>query len=217
MQKVYFISGLGADKRIFSFLDLSFCEPVFINWIAPHANESLVSYALRLREQIPAGPATVVGISFGGMLATEMANHDPSLHPILISSSKTNRELPRYFTMGRYMPVYKWFSGSIARNMMLRSLWILGAKGKEQKELLRQITLDSDIAFGKWAMNAILHWNNTKIPSGLVHIHGTDDRLIPLRCVKADYIIKGGTHVMPLDNPNEISALLKQLIIEYPA
>jgi hypothetical protein len=33
MKKVYFISGLGADKRAFSFLDLSFCEPVFINWI----------------------------------------------------------------------------------------------------------------------------------------------------------------------------------------
>ena len=53
MKKVYFISGLGADKRIFSFLDLSFCEPVFIDWITPLKNESLESYALRLRKQIP--------------------------------------------------------------------------------------------------------------------------------------------------------------------
>ena len=53
MKKVYFISGIGADKRVFSFLDLSFCEPVFLDWIAPNKQESLESYALRLRNEIP--------------------------------------------------------------------------------------------------------------------------------------------------------------------
>jgi hypothetical protein len=48
LKKVYFISGLGADKRAFSFLDLSFCEPVFIEWIKPLKNETLQGYALRL-------------------------------------------------------------------------------------------------------------------------------------------------------------------------
>ena len=48
--KVYFLSGLGADKTVFQFLDLDFCEPVFIEWIPPHKNESLPDYALRLKD-----------------------------------------------------------------------------------------------------------------------------------------------------------------------
>lgn len=211
MQKVYFISGLGADKRIYSFLDLSFCEPVFVDWIKPLDNETLPAYALRLRAVIPVN-SVVVGISFGGMLATEMAKADPTLHPILISSCKISKELPPYFRAGVYFPAYKWFSGKMARQFMLRSLWMLGAKGAEQKKLLREITLDSDIPFSKWAINAILHWENDIIPPGLVHIHGTADKLIPFRYVKADYTIEGGTHVMPLDNAPEISDLLKKLI-----
>jgi hypothetical protein len=66
--------------------------------------------------------------------------------------------------------------------------------------------------FVKWAIDAILHWKNKEIPSNIVHIHGTGDRLLPGNLVKADHIIKGGTHVMTMDNHDEISALLRQLI-----
>jgi hypothetical protein len=41
MKKVYFISGLGADSRVFSFLDLSYFEPVFLDWLPPQKKESL--------------------------------------------------------------------------------------------------------------------------------------------------------------------------------
>ena len=62
MTKIYFISGLGADKRVFSFLDLSFCDPVFIEWIPPLKKESLKEYALRLREQIKDESPVIIGI-----------------------------------------------------------------------------------------------------------------------------------------------------------
>ena len=88
MKKVYFISGLGADKRAFSFLDLSFCEPVFIEWIKPLHKESLQQYALRLKEQIKEASPTIVGMSFGGMLATEIAKLDATAKIIIISSNK---------------------------------------------------------------------------------------------------------------------------------
>jgi hypothetical protein len=78
MKKIYFISGLGADKRIFSFLDLSFCEPVFVDRITPLKNESLQGYALRLGKNIPGKDPVIIGISFGGMLATEIAKVNPS-------------------------------------------------------------------------------------------------------------------------------------------
>src|SRR5205085_77479 len=115
MKKVYFISGIGADKRVFSFLDLSFCEPIYVDWIQPFKNESLESYALRLRQTIPQTAPVIVGISFGGMLATEMAKADPNLHAIIISSNKTADEFPKYLRLGRYFPFYKWMPGKMMK------------------------------------------------------------------------------------------------------
>ncbi len=212
MPKVYFISGLGADKRVFSFLDLSFCEPVYINWIPPLKNESLQSYALRLRKEIPEPNPVIVGISFGGMLVTEMTKSDNHIKGIIISSNKTSAEFPKKLKAGKYLPVYKMLPDGILRRLMLSSMWVLGAKGKKQKELLRQIIRDADIPFTKWAIHSVLHWRNNEIPGNLIHIHGTTDRLLPYSLVRADYTISKGSHVMPMDEYRELSGLLKQLI-----
>lgn len=210
MQKVYFISGLGADKRAFSFLDLSFCEPIFIDWINPLKNESLESYALRLRQQIKEKHPVVVGVSFGGMLATEMAKADSQMKAIIIASNKSSDEFPTYLRLAKYLPVYKWLPEVLIKNAPLH--WILGVKEKEQKKLLRDIIADSNPAFLKWAIGAILHWKETAIPSNVLHIHGTADKLLPCRYVKADFKINGGTHLMSISKPIEIADLLQQLI-----
>jgi len=212
MKKVYFISGLGADKRVFSFLDLSFCEPVYIDWIKPVSKESLQSYALRLRQSIPEPDPIIVGISFGGMLATEMAKADPGTHVIIISSNKTADEFPKYLRIGKYFPFYKWMPGKLMKQSAYLIKWVFGRNGKEQKKVFLEIIRDTDPDFTKWAIGAILNWKNKEIPANLVHMHGTADRLLPHRLVRADHLIKGGNHVMPMDSHEEVSALLKQLI-----
>jgi pimeloyl-ACP methyl ester carboxylesterase len=212
MKKVYFISGLGGDKRVFSFLDLDFCEPVFVEWIEPFKKESLESYALRLLQQIPDSDPTVVGVSFGGMLVTEMARHNPGIKGILISSNKTAREFPSYLRIGKYLPAYRWIPARIANHSAYAVKWILGKNGREQKKLLLQIIRDMDIHFVRWAIDAIMHWKNEEAPPNVVHIHGTADILLPYRKVKADYTVAGGNHVMVMDSPVEVSAILKKLV-----
>jgi len=178
LPKVYFISGLGADKRSFSFLDLSFCNPVFIDWIQPQGNESLLSYALRLREQITELHPTIVGVSFGGMLVTEMAKADPHIKAIIISSNKTANEFPSIYRTGKYLPVYKWVSPTLLkRTALFRSLFF-GPKGKKQKETFRQILNDSDTRFTKWAIHSILCWNNNVVPENVIHFHGNSNKLL---------------------------------------
>ena len=72
---IHFISGLGADERVFQFLDLPGIEKKFIRWIEPGKNESIHSYSLRLIDQIQQNEDLVlVGISFGGMVAQEIAS-----------------------------------------------------------------------------------------------------------------------------------------------
>jgi pimeloyl-ACP methyl ester carboxylesterase len=211
MKKVYFIGGLGADKRTFSFLDLSFCDAVFIDWIKPFEKESLKGYALRLRQQIPEEHPTVVGVSFGGMLATEMAKEDKLMNVIIIASNKSSAEFPGYLRVGRYLPVYKWLPEKLIKSKTLLN-WILGVEKDEQKKLIAAIIDDTDPFFLKWAIDAILRWKETSIPANVKHIHGKADKLLPYRLTKVDHTIEGGTHIMTLYKHKEISALLRKLI-----
>ncbi|MCW5912299.1 MAG: hypothetical protein KIT62_14610 [Cyclobacteriaceae bacterium] len=50
--KIYLLSGLGADRRIFDSLDLSAFDVQHIEWIRPTINETIESYAARLLSQI---------------------------------------------------------------------------------------------------------------------------------------------------------------------
>ena len=212
MKKVYFISGLGADKRAFSFLDLSFCEPVFINWIKPLEKESLKAYALRLRQQIPEEHPIVVGVSFGGMLVAEMAKADHLMNAIIIASNKSSVEFPGYLRVGKYIPLYKWVPGKLIKNKRILN-WMLGVEKDEQRKLIADIIADTDPLFLKWAIEAILHWKETNIPPNVKHIHGTADMLLPYRLTKPDHTIEGGTHTMTLYKHKEISDLLCKLIV----
>lgn len=212
MKKVYFISGLGADKRAFSLLDLGFCEPVFIEWIPPKKNETLPDYAHRLQVQIQEKEAIVVGLSFGGMLATEMARANPNFKTIILSSNKTSTELPAYYRIGKYFPIYKWLPAFFYKKSGWVAQTFFGLKVEKQKHIFRQIMKDSNPAFTKWAIRAILHWKNKEVPTNLVHIHGTHDKLLPCRNVHADYEIADAGHITPMLKSEEVSILLRKII-----
>jgi hypothetical protein len=48
MKEIYLLSGLGADKRVFEFLDLSDFKVNHVDWVEPMDKESIESYAQRL-------------------------------------------------------------------------------------------------------------------------------------------------------------------------
>jgi pimeloyl-ACP methyl ester carboxylesterase len=92
---VYFISGLGADKRAFQHIRLSTQYAVHhIEWIKPYRGESMNAYARRLAVCIDTTQSfSLVGLSFGGMIATEMTTFLNPAKAILISSTYTINEL----------------------------------------------------------------------------------------------------------------------------
>ena len=98
MKTIYCIPGLGADEKCFQYLDLSFVQPVFINWIQPFKNETLHDYAMRIKQQFIHDENPVIfGLSLGGMIAVEIAKAIPSAKVIIISSAKTKNEIPFYW------------------------------------------------------------------------------------------------------------------------
>jgi hypothetical protein len=212
MKKVYFISGLGADRSVFEGLDLSFCEPVFLDWIKPYKKESLKDYALRLAERIHEPDATIVGLSLGGMMATEIVKANPGMKAIIISSNRNSKEFPFYSRfLIRYLPLYKLANKGIMMLIFPIIAWIMGAKTKEQKKLLKGVIQRTNVPFVKWCIWTIANWKHTGIEPGVIHIHGTADKVLPYRYVNADHTIDKGEHLMIRQRAGEISVLLKKL------
>ena len=213
MQTIYCISGLGANEKVFQFLDLSFAKPVFIQWLPPRQNETLAQYALRLKEEFITEPEPIIfGLSLGGMMAVEIAKVIPSSTVILISSAKTRKEIPFYWRMFLYAPVYKILPERIIRRSKKLQKYFLSAHSNSTQKYLRTTLHDMDIEFYRWAVHALLHWDNETVPSNVIHIHGTKDNLLPLKYVTADITVENGGHLMIVENASEVSACLKQIV-----
>ncbi|HEY5039439.1 MAG TPA: hypothetical protein VIJ93_10240, partial [bacterium] len=72
---LYFISGLGADKRVFQKLIIPESFIIhYVEWIPVFPEESLSQYCEKLISQINrAEPFILIGLSFGGVIAIEMS------------------------------------------------------------------------------------------------------------------------------------------------
>ncbi len=214
MQTLYCISGLGADETVFSNLDLSFANPVFIKWIKPLPEENLSDYALRLKQKyIHEKEPLLLGLSLGGMIAVEIAKTIPGAKVIIISSAKTKDEIPFYWKMLRYMPVHKLLSSTLIQQTTGIQQFFLGANSCRNKVYTKNAIRKADLSFYKWAIGAIVSWNNKTVPSNITHIHGTGDKLLPYKFVDATVSVAEGGHLMIIENAKEISCLLKKYVV----
>ena len=204
--KIYLISGLGADRRAFKKLIFpDQYEVVYLDWIEAHKNESLISYANRLSLGIDQShPFILIGLSFGGMLATEIAKISKPLHTFLISSTPISSALPWYYKLAGFLSLQKVIPLRIMKQSNTFVLRFLGASTPEGKLLLRNLVIDSDPKFMKWALTAILEWRNFERPANLTHIHGTADVILPYRFNHPDVTIKRAGHFMVFINAEEI-------------
>lgn len=209
---VFFLSGLGADRTVFQFLDFSLYDPVFIDWIPPQKKESLPDYALRLKEKFIPDNAIVVGLSFGGMLATEIAKKFPASKAILISSSKTKNELPPVYRVGKYLPLHHITPYALQKWFMLQIKPMFGISSEKTRKIYEEIIGNSNPSFNRWAVDAILNWENIEVPQNLVHIHGTHDKILPFKYIHCNYAIKAAGHLMIMEQRDILSELINSII-----
>lgn len=214
MKNIWFISGLGADERAFQNLDVSGWNPNFVHWSPPETKDTIADYAQRLLPQITNAKPILIGYSFGGMVAVELAKMMEIEKIIIVSSAKNRKELPPWYRTAADIPVYRLLPPDWIKRPMALYYYLFGVSKPKEKMLLAAIIRDTDPDFLSWAMRAITNWQNEKSPSNLLHIHGTSDRVLPYRYVQADFSIADGGHFMLVNRAAEISKLLHQLIDE---
>ncbi|HEX6889921.1 MAG TPA: alpha/beta hydrolase [Chryseolinea sp.] len=207
--ELYLLSGLGADRRVFDFLDLHGFKLIHIDWIKPEKGEKIESYARRLLEQIRTSRPTMIGVSFGGIIAIEIAKQIDTDKLILISSAKTKADIPlRYRLAGSFWN--KLIPAPLYRKANVVVYWLFGVKNRKEKELLKAILEDADNDFVDWATNSIVNWDNEILLPNVITIHGTADRLIPFN--KADHKVDHGGHLMVVSKAKEVSRILRNIL-----
>lgn len=216
--KIYLISGLGADQRAFRKLRFpDTLEVVHLDWIPARKKESLVEYATRLSERIDTEhPFYLLGLSFGGMLATEIAKKLSPVHTFLISSTPTFKELPWYYRVAGNLNLEKLVPLGLLKKANSIGLKLLGARSPEERKLLQQLVIDSDPVFMKWALTAILKWRNLERPPNMSHLHGSSDLILPMKYTQPELIIQHAGHFMVYANAKEINAFLSSKLAIGP-
>lgn len=207
--KIYAIGGLGADERVFRYLNLD-VPIVPLIWIDPAEGEELKAYCGRLSKQIDSSEEFgIIGVSFGGIVAVEL---NKILNPkitILISSVSTSRELPASRVLGK-IGILSLIPNSIMKPPQFVFNYLFGATNRD---LLKEIISDTDRNFIRWALGAIINWESDARSANIHRIHGTHDRLIPL-IGRARKIEKGG-HFMIVDKAKELSTIINDLLKSY--
>jgi len=213
LKPIYFISGLGADERIFQWLRYDGYRPVHIRWVEPERGESIEAYAKRLCLQVEDENPFIVGLSFGGMVAIEIAKHIETEKVVLLSSVKNQAEVPSYFKLFRALPLHRIAPfKSLLWAFYWLAYWLFAPEGTDQKKLLKTVLIETDPHFLKWALHKVVVWRNDEVPENLVHIHGKRDRIFPFRFVTPDYTVDNSGHLMVMNRAEDISNLLEALI-----
>jgi len=204
----YFISGLGADKRAFNHIKVpDKYKPVHVDWITPVKKENLQDYVKRLSAVVDdSEPFILIGLSFGGIIACELAKITRPQKVIIISSVTSHTELPYMYRLaGKYsLDKYLPYTYMLKANATL--FWLFGPLTDEAKVLLGDIIHDTDRRFFKWAIGQIIRWKNDTKPENLLQLHGKKDKIFWNS--KAQYYIDGGGHFMVYTHGDVINSLL---------
>jgi len=213
MKTIYCISGLGADERAFSRLEIDGYKITCLPWLTPLPKETIVNYAKRMSEDIKEKNPVLMGLSFGGMMCIEIAKHLPVEKVILISSIKSVNELPAWMKAAGMLKLNRIFPMRTSKFTEAIQNRNLGISSPEEIELVRFYRLNTPQQYLEWAINEVLNWRNNWYPPQVYHVHGDADRLFPIRKVSPTHIIKGGGHFMIMNRAAEVNKALREILM----
>jgi pimeloyl-ACP methyl ester carboxylesterase len=223
----YCISGLGADYRLFGRLNLPGVDLHDLPWLPPEKGEAIAQYAGRMKAGIRHDNPILLGVSFGGMMAIEIAKLYPSATVILISSIRNHRQRPRWMTLcgrlgleviipRRNKPRRTSRSHSLRNWISPLENYLQGLETSEDHALYRDFRSHADRPFIRWAVGAILRWDNEWTPDSIYHLHGGRDRIFPLLPGDVTHILPEGGHFMVYNHADWVSRELAVILGRNP-
>jgi pimeloyl-ACP methyl ester carboxylesterase len=215
--QVYFVPGLAASVEIFENIKLpkEQFDMHYLEWILPIYNETIQNYAKRMCKKVNHENCVLIGVSFGGIVVQEMSEIIKTKKVIIISSVKSNQELPLHMKLAKATRLYKALPTSLLGQVNYLSRYIKG-----RGLLAKRVKLYNKYLFMKqtkyldWAIENVLLWQRSIPDEKVVHIHGDEDMVFPIANIKNCIVIKGGTHIMIVTKYKWLNKNLPNLILQ---
>lgn len=211
--KVILIPGLGYSCELFQRLHFPHLETRCLNWLEPQAGESLNAYANRfvVHYSFPDEPVVLIGHSFGGILAQEIASLFPVQQIILLSSIQSRKELPMGFRIIAPMGIHHLFTKEAS--FVTLPFWGAshGFDSEETRQLFRNMVSTYSNRYLQWALKTLSMWRSPNIPSStnITQIHGTLDRTFPVRLIQQpDILVEKAGHIMVYKQAEKLNKLI---------
>lgn len=212
---VYFIPGMSASSTIFERITLpkDQFEVHLLDWIMPlHTRESLDSYVDRFSKLITEEHPILIGVSFGGIIAQELAKNIQTSKVILISSVKHQQEYQPFYQFVKKTKLYVLYPVSII-NILEKLFYTYGSKSlKRTLTTYRKFLPIRNKLYTQWAIRTFLNWEQNH-KQNVTHIHGTKDPILPLKYISDAIEIKNGDHAMIITKSMAINERLQEILV----
>lgn len=198
MIHVYLMPGMAANPSIFEHIKLPPQEFTLhtLSWVLPEDNESLSDYAKRMSLKLIHKKPVLLGVSFGGVLVQEMAKHVELSKLIIVSAVKSKQELPRRMKLSRKLRLYKALPTKLIEDIEILAKYAFGETVKNRVALYQKYLSMNDRRYLSWAVKEMVCWDQEEATPGVIHIHGDQDRVFPLKYIDRPIVVPGGTHIM---------------------
>ena len=134
---------------------------------------------------------------------------------IIISSVKSNVELPRRMKIAKTTKAYKLIPTKLLENIGNLAKFTFGSSIiKQRLKLYEKFLSVRDKVYLDWAIEQIINWKRTEIDLEVIHIHGDNDEVFPIKHIKNAIVVKGGTHIMILTKYRWLSDNLPKIMLD---
>ncbi|MES2788002.1 MAG: alpha/beta hydrolase [Planctomycetota bacterium] len=207
---IYLFPGMSAQFPIFHKLIPLLPTSTVIQYPTPASGESLSHFAHRIAELLPSD-CFVAGVSFGGIVAQEVARVIRARACFLISSIRGLHELPPW------LRVWRWIGTTNCQRLLngvgrVAALFPAGLCTRSTLRL-RKLSGASGVWY-RWATSAVLGWQPQRTPPDvpLIQIHGDADMTFPIRYTNPDIMVPNGLHALPVSHPEAVAKAITTYI-----
>jgi len=206
--------GMSANSLIFEKIKLSSKYKLhLLEWIDPLKSETLKDYSIRFSKIIIHKNPVLVGVSFGGVLVQEISKIIEVHQTIIISSIKSNKELPNSMKMVKLTKSYKLLPVKWLNDFESLITFVLGPRINRRVELYRKYLSVRDRNYLSWAIKELIEWDQDESMDNVIHIHGTKDMIFPAIYLKNYIPLPNGDHAMILKKADWINKFLEKNLI----
>ena len=92
-------------------------------------------------------------------------------------------------------------------------IWKYMENPSKRMELYKKYLSVSDKQYLNWAIKNMVCWNQERPLPNVIHIHGDNDAVFPIKNINDCNVIKGGTHIMIINKYKWFNENLPKLIL----